>query len=190
MKALQHKKSLAKLMTGLLAMATVSLLTLPALGMSQAEVKLPFTVEGATGTVQIEAEADAPLPEVTEVTLEGDGVFVMEYTEPDDYVYVVRQIPGSETGVTYDSTEYRVLVSVVVTETGKLIPRMSLSTKGNAQKPAEIVFSNEPPEPPPPPPHRVKTGDSTQMGLYLGLLLVSGGGLFLAARGKRSAKKQ
>ena len=104
------KYGLRRLFLLILSAATVCVMALPVLAMTQVEAELPFTVEGASGTVRIEAEDGAPLPEVTEFTGEGTGKFTMQYTEPDDYVYRVYQLPGGETDVTYDETEYRVLV--------------------------------------------------------------------------------
>ena len=132
------KYGLRRLFLLILSAATVCVMALPVLAMTQVEAELPFTVEGASGTVRIEAEDGAPLPEVTEFTGEGTGKFTMQYTEPDDYVYRVYQLPGGETDVTYDETEYRVLVSVIVNDDGNLIPRITLATEGSVQKPAEI----------------------------------------------------
>lgn len=133
------KYGLRRLFLLILSAATVCVMALPVLAMTQVEAELPFTVEGACGTVRIEAEDGAPLPEVTEFTGEGTGKFTMQYTEPDDYVYRVYQLPGGETDVTYDETEYRVLVSVIVNDDGNLIPRITLATEGSVQKPAEIA---------------------------------------------------
>ena len=178
------KYGLRRLFLLILSAATVCVMALPVLAMTQVEAELPFTVEGASGTVRIEAEDGAPLPEVTEFTGEGTGKFTMQYTEPDDYVYRVYQLPGGETDVTYDETEYRVLVS---------------ATEGSVQKPAEIVFTNEriqPPTPDTPPEHHsktptphVKTGDYTQLGLYIGLFLVAGLAIFLVLRKRKKGKR-
>ena len=197
------KYGLRKL-TLLLLLGTVWLLTVPAFAMTQVEAELPFTVEGASGTVRIETEDDAPLPEVTEQTLEGTGKFTMQYTEPDDYVYRVYQLPGGEADVTYDETEYRVLVSVVVNDDGNLIPRITLATEDNPEKPAEIAFTNEriqppTPETPPtpdtpqvpkkPPVTTVRTGDTTQLGVYVGLFLFAGLAIFLTFRKRKKGKR-
>ena len=193
------KYGLRRLFLLILSAATVCVMALPVLAMTQVEAELPFTVEGACGTVRIEAEDGTPLPEVTEFTGEGTGKFTMQYTEPDDYVYRVYQLPGGETDVTYDETEYRVLVSVIVNDDGNLIPRITLATEGSVQKPAEIAFTNEriqPPTPDTPPEHHpktptphVKTGDYTQLGLYIGLFLVAGLAIFLTLRKRKKGKR-
>ena len=101
--------------------------------------------------------------------------------------------------MTYDETEYRVLVSVIVNDDGNLIPRITLATEGSVQKPAEIVFTNEriqPPTPDTPPEHHpktptphVKTGDYTQLGLYIGLFLVAGVAMLLVLRRRKKVKR-
>ena len=59
------KYGLRRLFLLILSAATVCVMALPVLAMTQVEAELPFTVEGASGTVRIEAEDGAPLPEVS-----------------------------------------------------------------------------------------------------------------------------
>lgn len=68
-------------------------------------------------TFTIEAEtAGAPLPADQSLVITGSGSAsfgTIEYTEPDDYVYRIRQTAGQTKGMTYDSASYQVTVRVV-----------------------------------------------------------------------------
>lgn len=174
-----------KLFVLVMVMIGKSLAAMPAYAMTPVEADIPFIVKGTPGTVRIEAENDAPLSEETEQTVEGNGKFIIQYTEPDNYVYHVYELPDGDNGVVYDTTDYQVMVSVMVDDDGNLIPRLSLSTKDNNEKPMEIKFENKisaPPEtetssetetPPTSKKPPVKTGDTTPLGIYLYLCLLS-----------------
>ena len=128
-----------KLFVLVMVMIGKSLAAMPAYAMTPVEADIPFIVKGTPGTVRIEAENDAPLSEETEQTVEGNGKFIIQYTEPDNYVYHVYELPDGDNGVVYDTTDYQVMVSVMVDDDGNLIPRLSLSTKHNNEKPMEIT---------------------------------------------------
>ena len=172
----------------LLAVTLLFTAAAPAYAAQETDARLVVTVKNAPGTVKIEALDGAPEPVTAELTLQGDGSFLMSFTEPGDYDYKITQIPGTKKGVTYDSTVYHLRVSVISDDEGKLSTQMTLSTEGSAHKPAACVFTNELPTPSPSPkPTRPKTGDESQPWLYASLFLLSAAGLCALAA---AAKKQ
>ena len=100
------------------------------------------------GTVEIEAVSsteagDPPMPAQKQLVVNDKAVeYVMHYTEPGEYVYRVKQVPGTNAAMTYDKTVY--LVSVIVThdESGKLRPVVIIKEDNKTEKPDSIRFKN------------------------------------------------
>lgn len=120
-----------------------------AFAMEGITVRIPFSVEKAPGTIVIKAIDDAPVPVVTEFTNVTEGEFEINFTEPGDYYYSIRQRGGTAQSITYDETVYTALVSVFADENGELYAVLTVSAAGHSHKPERIVFANtvEAPEP-------------------------------------------
>lgn len=125
-----------------------------------ATVEIPFTVKNGSGTVVIEAVGGAPLPEQTEFVGVSEGKLTAKYTEPGDYCYRIYQRPGTEKGITYDSTVYEICVSVFVKEDGTLYSVVACNEEGSPQKTDEVVFENIPERTKPEFPEEQKTGET------------------------------
>lgn len=110
-----------------------------------ATAKIPFTVENAPGTVVLEALDGAPLPEQAELENTTGGVFEIIFTEPGDYYYTVRQIPGYQQGYYYDLTVYEVHVQVAYSASDALEANVNTNKEGSPYK-SDIIFSNTPKE--------------------------------------------
>ncbi len=108
-----------------------------------------------------------------------DGAIVFDkivLTEAGVYTYTVFEETGTLQHVTYDKTEYVVEVKVVDEGKGKLAASAPVIKKaGSNDALTEIVFENV--YAVPAPPQAPVTGDSTPLGLWLALFIVSGLGL-------------
>lgn len=98
---------------------------------------------------KIEAENNAPLPEVTEVTVNASESGSVEfgpitYNRPGNYRYRITQITDNRLNLTYDSRTYAVTVQILRGEDNTLHAEIVAST-GNADgsKASEIVFANK-----------------------------------------------
>ena len=111
-----------------------------------ATAEIPFTIKNAPGTVIIEAVQDAPLPEQTELEGVSEGKFEIPFSQPGDYYYKIYQKPGTQQGVTYDSTVYSVCISVFVKEDGEMYTVAAVNIEGSSQKAEGIEFENTPSE--------------------------------------------
>ena len=109
--------------------------------------EIPFTVKNASGTVVIEAVDNAPLPNQTVFEGVSTGKFELSFTEPGDYHYKIYQNPGTEQGVTYDSTAYTVCISVFMNEDGSLYSAAAVNIENSSQKAEDIEFENALAEP-------------------------------------------
>lgn len=78
------------------------------------------------------------------VTNAADGSFVfsgLEYTKVGRYVYILREISGSDSAITYDSLDYYVMV--IVTQDGdKLAASVHYREEGAATGSTQAVFTN------------------------------------------------
>lgn len=74
---------------------------------------------------------------------EGKFAFTqLEYTEKGVYYYVVKEVPGALSGVTYDTAEYRITVTVTDNDqTGQLVPAAVCE-----RYPAPAAFAADPAE--------------------------------------------
>ena len=98
-------------------------------------------------TFTIEAEtAGATLPADQSLVITGSGSAsfgTIEYTEPDDYVYRIRQTAGQTKGMTYDSASYQVTVRVVNAGNGTLAAEIWAVKNDSNQKVDSISFNNQ-----------------------------------------------
>lgn len=110
-------------------------------------IQIPVILQGTTGTVILEAEeADAPLPEQTELTVkkgEQAKFGPIWYEQPDDYHYRIYQETGNEENVTYDASVYFVTVRVTNGNHGQLEACLWCQKEGTENKLDTITFSNE-----------------------------------------------
>lgn len=134
-----------------LVLLLLLMVTMPftAFAMEGITVRIPFSVEKAPGTIVIKAIDDAPIPVMTEFTNVTEGEFEIDFTEPGDYYYSIRQLVGTAQSITYDETVYTALVSVFADENGELYAVLTVSAAGHSHKPERIVFTNtvEAPDP-------------------------------------------
>ena len=147
--------------------------------------------------IRIRAEEEGtPLPNVDHVeVVEGRGSFFVTVTEPGNYSYLVWQDKGKSGDVIYDEAIYEIHLFVLDIEessegkegsrTGELICNMSVNYAGTDEKPKEIAFLNkaahieDDPVITPEDGKKTdknktsKTGDETNLWLYIGLLIGS-----------------
>ena len=98
---------------------------------------------------KIEAENNAPLPEVTEVTVNAADTGSVEfgpitYNRPGNYHYRITQITDNRLNLTYDSRTYAVTVQILRSEDNTLHAEIVASTgSSDGSKASEIVFENK-----------------------------------------------
>lgn len=98
---------------------------------------------------KIEAENNAPLPEVTEVTVNAADTGSVEfgpitYNRPGNYRYRITQITDNRLNLTYDSRTYAVTVQILRSEDNTLHAEIVASTgNSDGSKASEIVFTNK-----------------------------------------------
>lgn len=181
-----------KLITLILLLLLVLAMPLQACAEGAATAEIPFTVKNASGTVIIEAVDGAPLPKQTEFEGISTGKFEFSFTRPGEYRYKICQKPGTEQGVTYDSTVYSVCVAVFSNNDGSLYSVTAVNVEDSSQKAEIVEFENtlaepnvpdeptepsvpiEPTEPTVPnSPDTPFTGDNSRLGLWLLLMAFS-----------------
>lgn len=111
----------------------------------------------------------APMPEKANVTVHGAGKGVfpsITYTEPGDFCYTLREIPGEAEGYTYDKTLYRLTVQVTTDEEGTLSAAVYMAAEGSEGKAEHAVFVNPYTKKPDDPP---QTGDEGSLYLWTAL---------------------
>jgi pilin isopeptide linkage protein len=108
--------------------------------------------------------------EVTTVTNDAEGniAFTLRFTEAGVYTYTMSEAAGDAAYIDYDETTYEIVVTVVDNGSGSLIVEsVTVNGAAAATDALEIVFQNIYAEPP------AKTGDETNVALYMGMILVS-----------------
>ena len=135
------RRKILLLMTALFAV--FMLMQISASAMEPAYARIPFAVKGEYGTVVIEAINGEPLPDVTEYKDVKDGLFTIQYDQPDTYYYKVYQRPGASDSAEYDDTVYVVVVSVFTDDEGRLSTSLSIGIDGTNEKRENIVFENK-----------------------------------------------
>ncbi len=102
--------------------------------------------ENATFNIQLKAEdSGAPVPKVTQITLNkaGQGEFRITIEEPGTYVYRVYQKKGSDSTVRYDNHKYDIHVCVMNGEDDKLTYTISVNYADTDVKPTALAFENK-----------------------------------------------
>lgn len=115
------------------------------------------------------------------------GGFSVTYNYPGTYHYTISQTKGNDKYTTYDETVYTVDIYVTETEDGTLVADPVLYRQGDACKRAEARFKNIRKVPS----RTIKgavTGDTSEAGVWLAILIMTGGFLILYTR-KREHKK-
>lgn len=104
----------------------------------------PDTAE--TFAFKLTGEDGAPMPREDTLVLTGadTGYFLpVTYTEPADYHYTIREVPGDAEGYTYDPNVYHVTVQVTTDDRGNLTASVYVSKANSDLKAEKIVFVNE-----------------------------------------------
>ena len=120
---------------------------------SSYQVSFPVTVstpgdslsEDIKITLVIEGQPHAPLPNPCEITADINGTYEfnpIEFTEPGNYKYIVKQIAIDNSHFIPDKNEYEIDVTVVRNESGNLEGGFVLSYKAGSGKPHSISFHN------------------------------------------------
>lgn len=132
----------------------------------------------------------------------GKAEFTLSFTEADigkTYTYKLTEVNGGKEHVSYSTAEYTVAVTISLNEDNELVAAVSVNGEAVAEAVAEFenVYDYTPtPEEDPEEsedaeePDNPKTGDGASLQLLLGLMMVSGGGLFGTALGGRKSKKE
>ncbi len=150
---------------------TPATLTLP-----QIEKKLTgdAPAKAETYRFKLTAKDNAPMPEKDSVTVTGAGKVSfpeIKYTKAGTYVYEISEVAGTDKSCTYDKTVYTVTVTVTENMDGTLSAKSAITT-GNKTA-SSILFTNSYPKAEKKAP---STGDSSRLGLWLGLALAGGCG--------------
>jgi pilin isopeptide linkage protein/LPXTG-motif cell wall-anchored protein len=109
-----------------------------------------------------------------------DGSIVFDsiiFEETGEFMFIVREVEGNETGYTYDSTEYRIQLLITDNGDGTLNSEIIELDGG-------IVFNNEYKEVVAP-----KTGENGTLSQLLGTLMIGLGLTFLVIRRKKLVKE-
>lgn len=125
----------------LTAMCSVPVL---ASGTPAVTANIPVVCEDIGGTFTIEPEGKAPAPTEKSVTVpdKNTGNFVINFEQPDNYTYVIRQTAGNKQGVTYDNSVYTVTVHVLYDENNMLKSELEVRKNGSDLKSDSIKYKN------------------------------------------------
>lgn len=135
-----------KLVTTILLLLLLVMAAAPvqALAAGSVAVEIPFTVNGASATVVMEALEGAPEPETGSFANVTGGKFRLSYTELGAYHYKIYQRPGADETLEYDGVTYDVVITVYQKQDGTLGAQIEAWVPGNSFKAMEIIFSNPP----------------------------------------------
>ena len=137
-------------------------------------VEFTFKLEGQEG--------NEPMPEGAEegtLTVKRSGAGEIsfgsiDFTEPGEYTYFIWEVAGEEEGYTYDSTSYRLTVTVTEGESSFIMtPVYSELLDGGEAAAEKPVFTNMYEDPFTPPP----TGDHAEGILFWGIALFAAAGI-------------
>lgn len=138
----------------------------------------------------------------TQVKAGEEGSFAIQTTEPGVESYKVWQAPGTDKDAVYDKTVYCVDVYTVI-ENDAIKSEPVIYVKGTDSKLDKCRFSNKKAAPvaeKPKEPEKektvweniteiIKTGEESNLGLWIAFALVSGTGILLALFGKKKRKE-
>lgn len=127
------------------------------------------------------------------VTTDADGKakFTLTYTEDDignTYKYKLTEVKGSKANVKYSEAVYNIEVKISLGDDNKLNTAITVNTE--AKTSVEAAFENEYNYTPPKQPEAPKTGDMTNIGMWLAVMFVSGTSLIVAANQMKRKKEE
>lgn len=97
----------------------------------------------------------APLPVPNELIARKEDTVSfapITFTEPGNYQYIVRELASNDENIVCDTNRYKVTVTVIRGDGGRLEGGYTLSLDDDNQKPSAILFSN-----------RVRTGNGSEI---------------------------
>lgn len=109
---------------------------------------IPVEVEKSGEVTITPVTKKAPAPDYSSLEVnEGDKVaFTVEYNEPGKFEYEIKQIPGKDSTVKYDTTIYRAEVWFVAEDDGTLDTSVVIFKRGSTEKTGSARFVNTYPE--------------------------------------------
>lgn len=167
----------------------------------EVNAQIPITCDAKnsdeTFTYKISAaeEDSGKIEEQTIALKDGEtGYFHISYETPGTYSYKVSQVRGQGQYTTYDDTIYQVLVYVLEDDNKNLSVSPVLYVNGSAEKAEACSFTNKVYIPKAEPENTnsnnmnytnavtspVQTGDDTPIPLYITLLIISAGLLYIS----------
>jgi len=133
---------------------------------------------------------DSEKKEIATAKNDKDGKleFTLEFAKAGTYSYTIVEKNNAVANVTYDDKAYN--VEIVIVDENAALKAQSVKYSYQKDEVEKVVFTNTYTEPTPPTnlPDSPKTGDNSNLILWLALLFVSGGGLALLSK-KRKAKE-
>ena len=102
--------------------------------------------EGTQFTLKIEGQPHAPLPEPPEIAAAPNGTYTfepVEFTEPGNYKYLVKQIPPEDKKIIMDTKVYEINVTVIRNDDGDLEGGFTISDQVSVNKYTAISFHND-----------------------------------------------
>lgn len=105
---------------------------------------IPVKVTGTDKvTIEITSDDDQAIKALpkTQYEIVGEGNIEIDYSEPVDYTYTIKQVSKNDTNVTYDETLYDVNV-FVENEDGNLISHVVVWKQGDTQKKEAVEYTN------------------------------------------------
>ncbi len=108
-----------------------------------ATAALSFSVKNAPGTVVLEPQGNAPVPDKTTIENATQGSFSLSFAQADTYRYKIYQQNKDSSSARYDAAVYDVTVTVLFDE-GEFTTVVTVNKEGDNHKlPADgIIFEN------------------------------------------------
>lgn len=135
-----------KLLGMILPVVLVILSSIPVLASNTSTItaKIPVECSDVGGTFVIEPQGLAPMPTKESITVadKGEGSFTVTFDQPDNYSYVIKQIAGNKSGVTYDKSVYNVTVHVIYDEKEMLKAELEIRKKDAELKSESAKYDN------------------------------------------------
>lgn len=169
------------------------------------QIPVEITLEGTepatpeTYEIIIQADQDTyPLPKETHYRVEGASSFSLDAITFDHvgiYTYTVQQIQGNNADCIYDDTVYRITVTVTNSESGGLETTVVVTPNEGNEKQSAIKFHNiyktaVPAETPASQKGYVNTGDTSSMGMYAAMIIVSFATMFILYFAKKKLSEE
>lgn len=107
-------------------------------------VPIKITTNGTETTGQISftsEDSSAPMPNENPVTINGKDNVVLSYSKTGTTKYTIKQVAGSDSDTTYDTTVYHLTVFIGYKD-GGLYSVVTLYKDGSSDKDSEAVFAN------------------------------------------------